>query len=63
MKLPGKDRRMHRRVLAVFLGAIMLPSLVLAYLGLRYIRQEEQRQEQIVLRGLQVTLDDISQKT
>jgi signal transduction histidine kinase/tetratricopeptide (TPR) repeat protein len=63
MKLPGKDRHIHRRILAVFLGAVMLPSLVLAYLGLRYIRQEEQRQEQIVLRGLQVTLDDISQKT
>jgi signal transduction histidine kinase len=63
MKLPGKDRGIHRRALAVFLGAVILPSLVLSYMGLRYIRQEEQQQEQIVRRGLQLTLDDISQKT
>ena len=58
----GKERRLRTRFIAVFFGAVMLPSLVMAYLGLRYIRQEEQRQEQIVMRGLQVTLADISGK-
>jgi signal transduction histidine kinase len=59
----GNDRRLRRRVIAVFFGAIMLPSLILSSLGLRYIRQEEQRQEQILLRGLQGTLAGIARKT
>lgn len=47
---------MRRRVIIVFLCAIMLPSLVLAYLGLHYISQEEQRQEQLIMQGLKSTL-------
>jgi len=58
-----KERRLRTRIILVFFGAVMLPSLVMAYLGMRYIRQEEQRQEQIVTRGLQVTLEGISRKT
>jgi hypothetical protein len=34
----------------------MLPSLILAYLGLRSLKQEEQWQRQLVLGGLKVTL-------
>ncbi|NOR15750.1 MAG: hypothetical protein GQ544_08600 [Candidatus Aminicenantes bacterium] len=56
MKKPGKIRRNRRRIIIVFLCAVMLPSLVQAYLGLRYVRQEQQRQELLVLRGLKSTL-------
>ena len=62
MKNPGKDRRHYRRVIAIFLFAIMLPSLIQAYLGLRYLKQEEQRQEQLVLRSLRVTLADAARQ-
>jgi signal transduction histidine kinase/tetratricopeptide (TPR) repeat protein len=62
VKKLGKDRRLRRRIIAVFLFAVMLPSLIQVYLGLRYIKQEEQRQEQLVLRGLKVTLDGAAQK-
>jgi len=56
MKKPGKDRRLRRRIIAVFLVAVMLPSLILAYLGSRYIKQEEQWQEELVIRSLEMTL-------
>ncbi|TFH47635.1 MAG: HAMP domain-containing histidine kinase, partial [Bacteroidia bacterium] len=62
MKKPGRDRRLRRRILAVFLGAVMLPSLIQAYLGLRYVRQEGQRQEQLVLQGLKGSLADAARK-
>jgi signal transduction histidine kinase len=62
MKRPGQDRRLRRRVIAVFLGAVMLPSLILAYLGLRYANQEEQWQKQLVLGGLKVTLANAAHK-
>jgi signal transduction histidine kinase len=63
MKTPGKDRRLRRRIIMVFLGAVMIPSMVLAYFGLRYIRQEDQRQRQIVINGLQVTLRATARQT
>jgi two-component system phosphate regulon sensor histidine kinase PhoR len=56
MKKPSKDRRLRKRIIAVFLAAVFLPSLIMAYLGLRYIRQEEQWQEQLVVNNLKVTL-------
>ncbi|MBE0678138.1 MAG: hypothetical protein IH592_05185, partial [Bacteroidales bacterium] len=63
MKKPGRDRRLRRRIIAVFLGAVMLPSLFLAYLGLRYVRQEGQRQEQLMLQSLKGSLADATRKT
>ena len=62
MKKPGRDRRLRRRIIAVFLGAVMLPSLFLAYLGLRYVRQEGQRQEQLMLQSLKGSLADAARK-
>lgn len=62
MKKPGKDRRLRRRFIAVFLAAVMLPSLIMAYLGLRYIKQEEQWQEQLVVSNLKVTLSNAVHK-
>lgn len=62
MKKASQDRRLRRRFIAVFLGAVMLPSLILAYLGLRSLKQEEQWQEQLVLRGLKLTLAGTAQK-
>lgn len=63
MKKRGKDRILRRRVIAVFLCAIMLPSLILAYMGLRYIKQEQQRQEQLLLQGLKSTLAGFARET
>ena len=42
--------------MGVILGAVMLPSLILAYFGFRYIRQEEVRQSQLVVENLRVAL-------
>ena len=58
MKKLGHDRRSRGQILIVFLGAVMLPSLILAYLGLRYIRQEEQWQGQLVVQNLEVALSN-----
>ena len=63
MKKRGKDRMLHRRIVTVFLFAIMLPSLILAYLGLRYIKQEQQRQEQLMMQGLKSTLAGFARET
>jgi signal transduction histidine kinase len=63
MKKPRKDRRLRRRIIAVFLLAVMLPSLIQAYLGLRYVKQEEQRQEQLVMNGLKGTLAAAARRT
>lgn len=63
MRRTGKDRRLRRRIIAVFIGTVMIPGLVLAFLGLRYIRQEEQQQEQMLRRSIQVTLTGISRET
>ena len=41
----------------------MLPGLFLAYQGLRYIKQEEQRQGQLMLQGLKGTLTGAARKT
>jgi signal transduction histidine kinase len=40
----------------------MLPSIVQAYLGLRYVKQEQQRQEQLILRGMKSTLSITAKK-
>ena len=63
MKKRGKDRILRRRIITVFLFAIMLPSLILAYLGLRYIKQEQQRQEQLMMQGLKSTLAGFARET
>ena len=63
MKKRGKDRKVRRRLIIVFLCAIMLPSLGLAYMGLRYIKQEQQSQEQLMMQGLKGTLSGFARET
>jgi signal transduction histidine kinase len=62
VKKAGGNRLLHRRIIVIFLLAIMLPGLIQAYLGLRYLKQEEKRQEQLVLRSFKVTLADAARK-
>lgn len=62
MNRPGKDRLLRRRIIVIFMGAVMLPSLILAYLGLTYLRQVQERQEQLVVQGLKSTLGSMARK-
>lgn len=62
MKKPGRDRLIRRRILVIFLGAVMFPCLILAYLGLTYIKQLQIKQEQLVVQGLKSTLGTIAEK-
>lgn len=62
MSKAGRDRVLRRRIILIFLGAVMLPSLILAYLGLTYLRQIQKRQEQLVVQGLKGTLGNMARK-
>ncbi len=56
MKKHTQHRRRRRRIIAVFLIAVMLPGLIFAYLGFRSINQEERWQKQLVSRNLRASL-------
>jgi len=47
---------LRKRVVIIFLGAVLLPSLILCYLGLQSIQQEKSRQEQIHRQNIESTL-------
>lgn len=44
---------LRKRIFVIFLVAVLLPSLVLSYFGLETIRNEQHRQEQIILQNLE----------
>lgn len=44
---------LRKRIVVIFLVAVLLPSLVLSYFGLETIRKEQYRQEQIILQNLE----------
>jgi signal transduction histidine kinase len=56
-------RRWQRRVVTVFLVAVLLPCLFLAYLGIRSIKLEEQWQQQLVLQNLRTSLSTAIERT
>ena len=47
---------LRKRIVVIFVIAVLLPSLVLSYIGLQSIRQEQNRQEEIYLRNLEQSL-------
>lgn len=44
---------LRKRIVVIFLVAVLLPSLVLSYFGLETIRKEQQRQERLILQNLE----------
>ena len=46
----------RRRVVAIFLVAVMLPSLLLSYVGLKSIKQEKLWQQQLVEQNLKSSI-------
>jgi len=56
MKPSTQHPALRKRVAIIFIVAVLLPSLILCYLGLNSIQQEKHRQEQINLRNIESTL-------
>ena len=58
--------RLRKRVVAIFVIAVLFPCLYLGYLGLKSIKQEKQWQQQLVRenleRSLSLTIDQIESK-
>lgn len=48
--------KFRKRVVAIFIIAVMLPCLFLSYVGLKSIKQEKQWQQQLVLQNLKSSL-------
>jgi signal transduction histidine kinase len=56
MSKGGQHSTIRRRVVAIFLVAVMLPSLFLSYVGLKSIKQEKLWQQQLVSQNLRGSL-------
>ena len=48
--------RLRKRVVTIFVIAVLIPCVFLGYLGLKSIKQEKQWQQQLVLENLKRSL-------
>jgi signal transduction histidine kinase/type II secretory pathway pseudopilin PulG len=55
-KTQRKHPALRKRIVVIFIVAILMPSLVLSYLGLQSVRQEQDRQKEVYLRNLEQSL-------
>ena len=51
-----QQQKVHKRVVLIFLIAVLLPCLFLSYVGLMSIKQEKQWQKELVLKNLRSSL-------
>jgi signal transduction histidine kinase len=47
---------LRKRIVVIFIIAVLLPSLILSYIGLHSIRQEQSRQEAVYIQNLEQSL-------
>ena len=53
MKSAAQHPALRKRVVVIFLGTVLLPGLILCYLGLESTREEQYKQKQIYLQNIE----------